>query len=417
MSTEKKTEEKKTEENEKQTSDLPEKELSGQNLQDIADEQNKLESLKQQYSQDPGAAWAAENARHTGEDNAENMKSAGIPGHVVMLLAAGLVILLCLLLFVKSRQKEENLPEEAQTGVSLTQEADTAKTAGSADSGKTAGTADSGKTEEKPGTQSQTSGTGRTSGEEKAVPLSPEMETLGKSLRSQIAEKNGDWTLYLYRLDTGEEIGINDQEPMISASLIKLYIAGCYLEQVEKGSVPDDYQQQLFAMLSASDNGATNRLIDLLGMDQINAFIQEHHYRAGRLNRKLLENNGTENYTSARDCGNVLRNVYDRTYINKVASERVEEAMRAQIARNLYKIPAGVPEGVVTANKTGELFTKNAEGVNVDVQNDAAIIFAGEHPYVLVVMTAVPGAGEAQMHEEISAISAEVYKAICGEQE
>ena len=105
MSTENKTEEKKTEENEKQTSDLPEKELSGQNLQDIADEQNKLESLKQQYSQDPGAAWAAENARHTGEDNAENMKSAGIPGHVVMLLAAGLVILLCLLLFVKSRQK------------------------------------------------------------------------------------------------------------------------------------------------------------------------------------------------------------------------------------------------------------------------------------------------------------------------
>ena len=306
MSTEKKTEEKKTEENEKQTSDLPEKELSGQNLQDIADEQNKLESLKQQYSQDPGAAWAAENARHTGEDNAENMKSAGIPGHVVMLLAAGLVILLCLLLFVKSRQKEENLPEEAQTGVSLTQEADTAKTAGSADSGKTAGTADSGKTEEKPGTQSQTSGTGRTSGEEKAVPLSPEMETLGKSLRSQIAEKNGDWTLYLYRLDTGEEIGINDQEPMISASLIKLYIAGCYLEQVEKGSVPDDYQQQLFAMLSASDNGATNRLIDLLGMDQINAFIQEHHYRAGRLNRKMLENNGTENYTSARDCGNEI---------------------------------------------------------------------------------------------------------------
>ena len=44
MSTENKTEEKKTEENEKQTSDLPEKELSGQNLQDIADEQNKLES-------------------------------------------------------------------------------------------------------------------------------------------------------------------------------------------------------------------------------------------------------------------------------------------------------------------------------------------------------------------------------------
>ncbi len=413
MSTENKTEENKTEENEKQTSEFPEKNLSGQNPQGSSDGQNKQGNLIQQNRQgslDPGAAWAAENAVHSGEDNAENMKSAGVPGHVIMLLAAGLVILLCLLVLVKSRQKEQNLPEEAQTGVSLTQEAATAATAGTAEP------AGSGKTEEKPGSQSQTSGTGRTSAKEKATPLSPEMEALSKSLRSQLAEKNGDWSLYLYRLDTGEEIGINDQEPMISASLIKLYIAGCYLEQVEKGNVPDDYQQQLFAMLSASDNGATNRLIDLLGMDQINAFMQEHHYGAGRLNRKMLENNGTENYTSARDCGNVLRNVYDRTYINKVASGRVEEAMRAQIARNLYKIPAGVPEGVETANKTGELFTQNAEGVNVDVQNDAAIIFAGEHPYVLVVMTAVPGAGEAQMHEEISAISAEVYKAICGEQ-
>lgn len=404
--------ENKTEENEKQMPEFPEEEISGQNSQSGADGKNTQESIKQQNSPgrlDPGAAWAAENAVHTGEDNAENMKSAGIPGHVVMLLAACLVILLCLLLLVKSRQKEENLPEESQTGVSLTQEAATAATAGTAEP------AGSGKTEEKPGSQSQTSGTGRTSGKEKAAPLSPEMEALSKNLRSQLAEKNGEWSLYLYRLDTEEEIGINDNEPMISASLIKLYIAGCYLEQVEKGNVPDDYQQQLFAMLSASDNGATNQLIDLLGMDQINAFIQEHNYGAGRLNRKMLENNGTENYTSARDCGNVLRSVYDRTYINKEASQRVEEAMRAQIARNLYKIPAGVPEGVETANKTGELFTKNAEGVNVDVQNDAAIIFAGEHPYVLVVMTAVPGAGEAQMHEEISAISSEIYKAVCGE--
>lgn len=406
--------ENKTEENQKQSAETAEKDLSGQNPRGGADGQNKQGSLAQQHRQgslDPGAAWAAENAVHSGEDNAENMKSAGLPGHVVMLLAAGLVILLCLLLLVKSRQKEENLPEEAQTGVSLTQEADTAMTAGTAE------TADSGKTEEKPGGKSQFAGMDRTTGEEKATPLSPEMEELGKSLRSQIAEKNGDWSLYLYRLDTGEEIGINDNEPMISASLIKLYVAGCYLEQVKKGALPDDYQQQLFAMLSASDNGATNRLIDLLGMDQINAFMQEHNYGAGKLNRKMLENNGTENYTSARDCGNVLKKVYDRTYINKDASRRVEEAMRAQIARNLYKIPAGVPEGVETANKTGELFTQNAEGVNVDVQNDAAIIFAGEHPYILVVMTAVPGAGEAQMHEEISAISAEVYKTVCGEQE
>ena len=93
--------ENKTEENEKQTSEFPEKNLSGQNPQGSSDGQNKQGNLIQQNRQgslDPGAAWAAENAVHSGEDNAENMKSAGVPGHVVMLLAAGLVILLCLLL-------------------------------------------------------------------------------------------------------------------------------------------------------------------------------------------------------------------------------------------------------------------------------------------------------------------------------
>ena len=42
------------------------------------------------------------------------------------------------------------------------------------------------------------------------------------------------------------------------------------------------------------------------------------------------------------------------------------------------KIPAGVPDGVETANKTGELNT---------VENDAAIVFKKDAPYVLVVMS------------------------------
>ena len=176
-------------------------------------------------------------------------------------------------------------------------------------------------------------------------------------------------------------------------------------------------QNQLFAMISASDNGATNQLIDLLGKERINAFIQDHHYTAGQLNRKMLESNGTENYTSAKDCGRVLRKVYKGTYINKEASGRILEAMRAQIARNRYKIPAGLPEDVETANKTGELYTKNKEGINVSVQNDAAIIFAEDHPYVLTVMTAVPGAGEGDLHMQIADLSREIYQAICGSEE
>ena len=93
------------------------------------------------------------------------------------------------------------------------------------------------------------------------------------------------------------------------------------------------------------------------------------------------------------------------------------EALRDQIGRNRGKIPAGVPGEVVTANKTGELITVNDRGTGVDVQNDAAIIFDEDHPYILVVMSAVPGAGEGDLHAQIAELSSVVYDAVCGEAE
>lgn len=244
--------------------------------------------------------------------------------------------------------------------------------------------------------------------------LSPQMEALAKLLRNKLSKKSGEWSLYLYRTDTGEAVGLNAQIPMVSASLIKLYVAGCYLEKVEKKEVKDNYQKQLFSMISASDNSATNTLIDVLGMDDINDFIMEHGYWAGRLNRKMLEQNGTENYTSSQDCGRVLRQVYEGTYVSKEASERLMEALLAQISRNREKIPAGVPSNVKTANKTGELFIKDKKGVSIAIQNDAAVIFAPGQPYILTVMSAVPSGGEGQLHKEIAELSKEVYESICG---
>ena len=72
-----------------------------------------------------------------------------------------------------------------------------------------------------------------------------------------------------------------------------------------------------------------------------------------------------------------------------------------------------MPEGVETANKTGELFTNDENGVSVDVQNDAAIIFEKGRPYVLVVMTAVHSVGEDEMHRRIADLSSEVYTSVC----
>jgi beta-lactamase class A len=66
------------------------------------------------------------------------------------------------------------------------------------------------------------------------------------------------------------------------------------------------------------------------------------------------------------------------------------------------KIPAGVPEGVIVANKTGELDY---------VENDAAVVFRDNCPYILCVMSEnVENASVAR--QTIVNISSDVYSSI-----
>lgn len=214
---------------------------------------------------------------------------------------------------------------------------------------------------------------------------SESMEQLEASLTQYLSTQRGTWSIYVRRLDTGEDFCIHD-EVMTAASLIKLAVAGCYLDKVDRGERSDDLADSLKAMLSWSDNAAANRLIDALGMDEINAFCQARGLTSTQLNRKMLQTSDQENLTSARDCGRVLADLSRGTFISEEASGRMLAALLAQERR--HKIPAGLPEEAVCANKTGEL---------ASVENDAALVFGTNRDYVLVVMSMdLPAVGTAQ---------------------
>ena len=191
---------------------------------------------------------------------------------------------------------------------------------------------------------------------------------------------------------------------MVAASLIKLFVAGAYLEAAENGEIQDQYDESLRSMLSQSDNDAANRLINYLGMDKVNTFIQEHGFEDTLLNRLMLVNNGLENYTSVNDCANLLDQVYAGTFVSPEASERILSAMKEQRVRT--KIPAGLPEDIVCANKTGELSR---------VENDTAVIFAPGGDYIFCVMSDRVSPGTAQ--NEIKEMSGIIYKILGAETE
>ena len=204
------------------------------------------------------------------------------------------------------------------------------------------------------------------------------------NLLSQIQQKylptnNGTWSVYACNLLKDSEGMINDT-PMQAASLIKLYIMGTVYENYDslaQSHNSEELDSNISSMISVSDNDAANTLVSWLGdgdnaagMAKVNAFCQAHGFTSTKMNRMLLASNENgDNYTSVKDCGTFLKQIYqivNGTLPSTTLSNADAMYYHLKTQQRKNKIPAQLPEGVGTANKTGELNT---------VENDAAIIY------------------------------------------
>ena len=213
---------------------------------------------------------------------------------------------------------------------------------------------------------------------------------------------SGIWSVYAKNLTTNSvKVSLNNRK-LESASLIKLFIMATAYEEIEKGTLnKSEVIDDIRIMINRSDNDAANRMIDRLGFDKINNYISTHSYSSTQINRKMLE--GTENgdnYTSVVDVGNLLESMYRGTCVSQSASQEMIEILKTQTLTS--KIPAGVPSGVETANKTGELS---------DVENDAAIVYKDGAHYVVVIMSNNLN-DTAKARNNIKDISSKIYNSI-----
>ena len=240
-------------------------------------------------------------------------------------------------------------------------------------------------------------------------------------------EANGEsWAIAAMDLNTQNYSTIHAEQPMKSASVIKAFIMAAVFDKLvypnEGTSVSADYDNTLKSLLNSmitvSDNDAANELVRRLGGGDfqtgatvLNTFCQERNYTSTHLGREFLATAPTDdNYTSASDCCRLLSEIYNRTLVNADASADMLALLQAQTRTS--KIPAGVPDNVTTANKTGELSDPGNLGV---VENDISIIFSKGHPYVLCVLSNnIQNNSSAQ--ETISKISADVYKYMTSQQ-
>ena len=236
-----------------------------------------------------------------------------------------------------------------------------------------------------------------------------------------LPQSNGHWAMYVCDLknDLSGFAPPSANERMQAASLIKLYIMAAVYENFDSLSASygqDALDGYLYPMITVSDNDAANALVGMLGggdsqagMNVVNDFCAAHGYTSTHMGRLLLASNEfDDNYTSVVDCGRFLREVYRSSKAEAGAADAsasdiwtapqvtstlshagdMFNLLKAQALRN--KIPAQMPDGVLVANKTGELG---------DVENDAGIIYdtANGSDLVIVFMSEnLNAVGEAQ---------------------
>lgn len=231
----------------------------------------------------------------------------------------------------------------------------------------------------------------------------------------RLEQLTGRISFYYENLETGDVIGYKEEEPLMAASVIKLFIMTAIFDRLERedickeNSYKKSFSEQtvisvkredcvpscgaltylhdgilvtvmdlLTLMIIFSDNTATNVLIDILGIEEINKTIQRLGFEKTILQRKMFDleksNRGIQNYITAGEVGRLLKMMYKGSLISGRASEKMISIMKNQQLES--KIPfylKAIPDGPEIAHKTGE---------DRGISHDVGIIY-GKEPFIV----------------------------------
>ncbi len=201
---------------------------------------------------------------------------------------------------------------------------------------------------------------------------------LENQISIQLDKLGGDFGLHIEFLKTNEVFSKNTQLQFWAASIIKIVIACTYFKQLadlkfdaktrvvinESNFVLGSgvlklidrtnsytYNDLVTLMLAVSDNSATNELIDILGIDNIEDYIKELKLANTTLKHKMMIKAGKgPNFTTAADQALLLKLLYKNSIPE---STEVLTLMKEETDRR--RLPLLIPNAIEIAHKTGSL--------------------------------------------------------------
>ena len=256
-------------------------------------------------------------------------------------------------------------------------------------------------------------------------------DNLKNDIENLIKESSASISVTFCDLDNDEKFSINGNKKVPSASMIKLLIMLTILNKVESKEISLDekiklvedervggsgvlkelscdhsftIKELLTLMIIISDNFATNILIEILGMDEVNELGEKLGLLNTCLQRKMMDldakKKGLDNYTSSEDLLKILKMIYDKTFLSEDLSDLALDILLRQQERS--RLQRFLSEDIKIASKSGDLD---------NLENDGGIFFTNKKNYILVVLV-----NEAQSNviakEIIGKISLKIYEEI-----
>jgi hypothetical protein len=205
---------------------------------------------------------------------------------------------------------------------------------------------------------------------------------------------SGLYALYVIRLADGTDYGVNENETMQAASLIKLPLMTFVFGKAEAGEIDLDevpaggkstYRELLAAMGKRSDNSAQVLLVKTFGEAAVEEYIDE----IGMENTSLADNE-----TTPYDIGIFFEKLWQEELVSKESRDEILDNM----TNTIYEDWIARDISVKVAHKYGR---------EVHVVSDAGIIFS-EKPFILVLMT--DGAIEGEADEVLPTLAKRIYE-------
>lgn len=194
-------------------------------------------------------------------------------------------------------------------------------------------------------------------------------------------------TICYFIKSKGKAIAFKENQPLRSASIIKLFIlaAAYYEEEQETINLSEQvdiplsdmaggsgiisylsdqhiytYQQLLELMVIVSDNTATNALIDFVGLNKIQAFIEKIGCKNTKLERKLMDEKaqqlGLENVTTCYDVMLLLDLFTEQNkFLSKHRQQQILTILENQQFNSKLTAFSSYDSEIRTFHKTGEL--------------------------------------------------------------